>query len=207
MKKSILMLAAGALLLATPSCKKEKMILLLSLSSRTGRISREWTMTEASWTDVDKYNWGGTDYTSTDVDTYDGTSLKWISSVSDGSGAVADPEVSLAFSITISFEKDGNYSSSVTEDGEVSTEKGYWYFSGKSKAQELKKKEAVVISLTESVDNGDKTTYTGSALTADNTMMIDRLTGKEMVVKFDNMTTYPDADYYSSVGTYNFEKK
>jgi hypothetical protein len=207
MKKAVLMLAVGGLMLVTPSCKKGENDPFMSLSSRTGRIAGDWSMTAGSWTTTDTYEWGGEDYEDTDVYTYDGTTMTVSSTTKNVTTNTSFTTTSTyTYSQSATFEKDGAYSSSTTADGNTSTAEGFWYFAGKSKTADMKKKEAVIVSHTSETWGGNTTTYSGSAISPDGFMMLDKLTGKEMVVLVDWSTTDSDGDVYGSTGTMTFEK-
>jgi hypothetical protein len=207
MKKSVLMLAAGGLMLVTPSCKKGENDPALSLSSRTGRIAGEWTLASASWTSSYTYEWGGEDYKDTDTYTYDGTTMTVASKTENITTSTSvETTSSYTYSQSSTFEKDGAYSTTTTADGNTSTAEGFWYFAGKSKTADLKKKEAVIVSYNSETWGGNTTTYSGTSVGPDGFWLIDRLTGKEMVVSIDNTTTDSDGDVSASTGTMTLEK-
>lgn len=205
------MLSAGVLLLATPSCKKGENDPFMSLSSRTGRISGEWKLTEASVTTKSQYeDWWTTDKMEDEyVYTYDGTTMTLVHTernLTDNS-STTDPAVTYSYSEMSTFEKDGNFEWTRTIDGDTETGMGFWYFTGKSKANEMKKKEGVIISMTQTVSSGNTYTYAGAAISPDQFHLIDRLTGKEMVTKMDFQATDPDGLVDSESGTMTWEKQ
>ncbi|MBD3637072.1 MAG: hypothetical protein HUJ25_06965 [Crocinitomicaceae bacterium] len=201
MKKTILMFAAAGLMLATPSCKKGENDPALSLSSRKARLSKNWKLSSAEYTTVDVYDWGGDTYTSTTTYSYDGTNMTTVTSLAGPGGTVTNPADVRTYSEQHTFEKDGAYSGSVTDDGDTDSFEGFWAFVGKSKVQELKKKEAVLITFTKTIYSGNTNTYDGESLFPDGYMMLDRLAGDELVVALDYSATYSNGDTYSITGT------
>ncbi len=175
MKKSILMLAAGALLLATPSCKKGENDPALSLSSRKARISGEWNVasyeSESSTVDGND-SWHNTQ-------SFDGTKITgtWSQTVSGTTTSGNDADVTTVSLFDFIINKDGTYSmnrnwvtvSSGTDtwtgfdytDTETAsyTESGSWSFIGKAK-DEYKNKERVVMNATHTVWTSQTTTVT-----------------------------------------------
>ncbi|MBI3136835.1 MAG: hypothetical protein HYZ14_19325 [Bacteroidetes bacterium] len=176
MKKSILMLAAGALLLATPSCKKGENDPFLSLSSRKARVAGEWDVTGYTFTSTNTESNGdsqssnktmsGDVITSTysDFDQSSGTTTTSTSTTTLNDGSYT-------------FEKDGTYKATwntttvsvQTQDWfgvtytytytTVSTwsESGNWSFVGKVK-DEYKNKERIVVNTTSTSSSNQTTT-------------------------------------------------
>lgn len=175
MKKSILMLAAGALLLATPSCKKGENDPFLSLSSRKARISGEWNVSsyESEWHFIDgSDSWHNTE-------SFDGTNVTstWSQTVSGTSSSGNGSDVITVSLFDFIINKDGTYEmhqNMVTvETGTDSwtgfdytatttstyTESGSWSFVGKAK-DSYKSKERVVMNATHTVGTDQTTTVT-----------------------------------------------
>ncbi|MBK6953305.1 MAG: hypothetical protein IPH24_15060 [Crocinitomicaceae bacterium] len=182
MKKSILMLAAGALLLATPSCKKGENDPALSLSSRKARISGEWNV--ASYESVSHSSGGGDSWHNTS--SFNGTTITgtWSQTVGGTTTSGNDPDITTVSLFDFIINKDGTYTmnrnwvtvSSGTDfwtgfdytDTQTSTytESGSWSFVGKAK-DEYKNKERVVMNATHTVSTSQTTTVTqiGGGLT------------------------------------------
>ncbi|MBK7129574.1 MAG: hypothetical protein IPM74_06280 [Crocinitomicaceae bacterium] len=174
MKKTIVMLAAGALLLATPSCKKGENDPFLSLSSRKARISGEWTVSgyESSYENHDGSDvWTGTE-------TFNGTTITgtWSQTVGGVTTSGNDSETRTVSLYDVIINKDGTYEmhmnmvtvSTGTNWGgfdytdtetSTSTEMGSWSFVGKAK-DEYKNKERVALNTTHTVYTSQTTTVT-----------------------------------------------
>ena len=205
MKKSIV--AATLLIFGTisiVSCKKGENDPALSLKSRNARIAGTWKFIGGERQTID-YD-AGNQETFTNNITYNGTSYTETSSFQDVSGTTTFPSETVSYTLEYTFDRDGNFNMSEIEDGNSDIDKGFWYWVGKSKVQELKKKEVLVITITESND-GQIDTYAGTAITADGSFQLDRLTGKEMTIILDMQNTYSDGDTFSHTATLNFEKQ
>lgn len=173
---------------AVSSCKKGENDPFLSLRSRKARVTGEWKLTKGTITETD--NSGGT--TNTDVTTYTETT--------SSSGGVTTQ-----YTETLTIEKDNTFEVVIVENGLTSTIRGNWYFSGKVKDEDLKKKEAIVFSETQYINPGGSTQYTG--LYADQILLMDQLKNKELIFKGD--VKYSDSDGYAASYSYDrtFEKQ
>ena len=192
MKKRILtislaLIAIGGLTTIT-GCKKGENDPFLSLKSRTARISGEWKLSEGTITET----YGGGGATTTDVTTY--TS----STVSQGGSTTSYTE-------TMTIEKDGTFKIEYVEGGVPYSVTGNWFFSGKIKDLDLKKKEAIIFSELVYTNPGGTSTYTG--LYGDQILLLDQLKSKELI--FKGMVTYSDSDGSSASYEYDrtFEKQ
>lgn len=202
------MFAAAGLMLATPSCKKGENDPFMSLKGRKSRLAGEWKLTAAEWTDTDTYSQGGSSYLEVDKWVYDGTNLTYTFTQSiDGVAQTPPAPVVDTYAMSHTFSKDGSYASSSTTNSNTSTSEGYWSFVGKSKVQELKKKEAVLITETSTLSFGNTNTYTGKSMYPDGYLLLDRLSGKEMIAKIDHSATYSGGDTDVDLGTWTFEKQ
>jgi hypothetical protein len=170
------------------SCKKGENDPFLSLRSRKARVTGEWKLTKGTVTETD--NSGGT--TNTDVTTYTETT--------SSSGGFTTQ-----YSETLTIEKDNTFEVVIVENGVSNTIRGNWYFSGKVKDQDLKKKEAIVFSETQYISPTGTTQYAG--LYADQILLMDQLKNKELIFKGD--ITYSDSDGYAASYSYDrtFEKQ
>lgn len=175
-------------LTAVTGCKKGENDPFLSLKSRKARISGEWKLSEGTVTESQTS--GGT--TNTDVTTYSGTTVS-----SGGSTST--------YSETLTIDKDGTFEVNIVEDGFSNTIRGNWYFSGKSKDIDLKKKEAIIFSELQYISTGGTSTYTG--LYADQILLIDQLKNKEII--FKGKITYSETGGYAASYEYDrtFEKQ
>ena len=170
------------------SCKKGENDPFISLKSRKARISGEWKLSEGTITETSTS--GGT--TDTDVTTYTGTTKSYNGNTS-------------TYSETLTIEKDGTFESVIIEDGVYLTIRGNWYFSGKSKDIELKKKEAIIFSELQYVFTSGTNTYTG--LYGDQIILIDQLKNKEIIFKGKLLYVNSQGESASSEYDRTFEKQ
>jgi len=174
MKKTVLMLALGGLMLATPSCKKGENDPGLSLSSRKARISGEWNVSsyESMWHTVDgSDSWHNTE-------TFDGSKITgtWEQTVSGTTTSGNDPDITTVSLYDMIINKDGTYSmnrawvttSTGTDWGGFDytatqtasyVESGSWSFVGKAK-DAYKNKERVAMNTTTAIWTSQTTTVT-----------------------------------------------
>lgn len=164
-------------------CKKGENDPFLSLKSRKARISGEWKLSAGTLTDT--YTSGGT--TNTDITTYTGTTCSYNGSTS-------------TYSESLTIEKDGTYETVIVQDGIANTIRGNWFFSGKSKELDLKKKEAIIFSETQYISTVGTSTYTG--IYGDQIILIDQLKNKELI--FKGTITYQDSD--GDAATYSYDR-
>lgn len=139
------------------SCKKGENDPFLSLRSRDARITGVWILSE---------------YTRVSTDTFNGSTVTSTYSISNGVDSNGD-------AITIKWEinKDGTYLETVTDNGSVSTQSGYWYWRDS-------KKNKVAISI------------------AGSTWTLDRLSNKEMNLYEEYTSSDPGV---SSIDTYDYK--
>jgi hypothetical protein len=220
-KLKLSILALLAIAAVAPSCKKGEEDPALSLSSRKSRFAGEWKVStyEETSTGTTTYNNANPVYTSTTTGTSsikDGalSASSTNTSTQTGSTPSTNTATGTATEYTYTFEKDGTWKAkrsikitagSNTFGGSTTTSaanytetyewEGTWQFLGKNKSQELKNKEAVVLSiLKETYSDLDISTansqYSSSSANSrtwavnENTMIwnIVMLKGKEMKV-------------------------
>jgi hypothetical protein len=197
MKKAVLMLAAGGLMLVTPSCKKGENDPFLSLSSRKARISGEWNVASYEW---HNHQTDGSD-SWTNTASFDGTNVTttWAQTVGGTSTSGNGTDVITVSLADFIINKDGTYemnwnqvevhndtdwggNPTVETTTSSSWETGSWSFIGGAK-DEYKKKERVVFNSTHSIvtdqtttvtdlGGGATTTSVGNTNTSDNTYEI-----------------------------------
>lgn len=171
-----------------PACKKGENDPAFSLRSRKSRISGEWTMESATWNKPD-----------TTV-TYDGENM--VFSYEAGGDLTTD---TLQVQHHITFNKDGTYKEVIITDYPTDwwgnglpaytlteTVMGLWNFTGgnsdtKSKSQLLLRVTEVLKNASNAGSNIDALTYQGQ--TGGFIYDIDRLAGKELILKYDFVTT------------------
>ena len=174
-------------LTAVTGCKKGENDPFLSLKSRKARISGEWKLSSGTLTD----SYSGPGGSSTTLTNYTGTSVTY-----SGSGSTS----TALYTEELTIEKDGTYEVVIIEDGDRSTIKGNWFFSGKVKDADIKKKEAIIFSETQYSSAFGTSTYTG--LYGDQILLIDQLKSKEII--FKGSVTYQETGGDS--GTYSYDR-
>jgi uncharacterized protein YneR len=175
----------------------------ISLLTRKARITGEWELVEASWTNTSPG--GSVTYT------YSGTNMTW----AGGGGSYT-----YGYSEAVTINKDGTFEVQVTEThdgGTVTiTIEGVWYFLDGSKEIDVKDKERVEMLVTSFTQTGfgdtDTASFGGASVDAswsDRMIMIlllDRLANKEMTVLFDAEETW-DGERWTQSGEKMYEKK
>ncbi len=167
----------------------------MSFATRKSRIAGEWKLSEASTVYATSYN-NGDNYTMSS--TFNGTSM---TRTIDGNGDA------YVYSEEITIKKDGTFTSVESEQGtyydgngegktgtRTITKEGVWYFVDGNKEQEVKNKERVEFTTTRATIinyNGDTSidTYSGKSNSQTQTLLLDRLAKKEMIVLFDSKSS------------------
>jgi hypothetical protein len=171
------------------ACKKGDDDPGMSLKSRKGRLSQEWTVSEYSSdiTDVSTTNGSTTSTTTTKTkNTYSGASAtREVSRTTAAGGSTTTSSDKFTGSVTAfdyTFDKDGTWSSTMTvkwtsvtsiSNGNTDTEaidftettisSGNWYFLGKNKNTEDKNKENLSLSITSVQVKTDNKSTSGPA--------------------------------------------
>jgi hypothetical protein len=207
MKNKILLLGAGLFLIASSACKKGENDPLLSLATRKARLCKTWELTSASWNAYDIINEDGVQFISDTDYSFDGTNMTFSQTLIGPDSTVVFPPEVYPYATTLTFNKDGSFSSIYTSFEETVDEEGFWEFAGANKVYELKKKEAVVISISKVNTPEFNYTAVGSAIDVDHFFLIDRLTSKEMVITLDSKNTYSDGNSYTRLGSWTYTAK
>jgi hypothetical protein len=141
----------------------------ISLRSRKARVAGDWKLSSGSISFMEMAT--GSNYTAT----FNGSSATI-------SGTIFGFPVNDTYPYTmqLKMQKDGTYESIINDDGDITTEKGNWNFSGGN--GDYKKKEQVVLKPTTITDNNGTTTISGTEY--DQTYDLDELRHNEMVVKW-----------------------
>jgi len=184
-KIALLMLLAAILVL--PACKKGENDPFLSLKSRKARLVGEWELKEGTQTQTS----GSTTVTYT----YNGSTCSY---------SFSGQSASVAYTEKITIDKDGTYEKVVNMDGDISTEKGAWYFGGKNKELELKGGESVVCICTSYTTANGTSTYEGGSCPT-YTVLIDELKNKEMITLVDG-TSVSGGSTTTTTGTMTYEQ-
>lgn len=219
--KKLLVLSLGALALVAnlTSCKKGENDPFLSLSSRKARLAGEWTVSSETRSSIDN----GTQYmfnpntfqfeyvpAKTVIEsTFNGTVYSGTQTTTTEFGTTTVDLGPDAYVETYTFEKDGTYEhTTVSSDGQE-VEKGTWFFLGKNKDLELKKKEAITLTVDSRAttnSNGVTTTYTSTGYDGD-VLVIDLLKKKEITFIYEYSYTNEDGETSTSKTTTNLTAK
>ncbi|MGV3631196.1 MAG: hypothetical protein ACO1O6_08320 [Bacteroidota bacterium] len=177
MKNLTRLALCGVLLSVTllSSCKKGEDDPALSLRSRKARIAGEWKVTQMDYYEMSQSN--GTTETSTM--TYDGTTETTVNTFST-MGETSTETETIIYTEKYTFKKDGTYAYARTYDsGFALNTEGTWVFLAKSKENELKNREAILLSKTKYTSQNSTVDYTG--VSGDQIITIRQLKNKEMV--------------------------
>lgn len=182
--KKVLFLSTAVLLLTTvfTACKKGENDPFLSLRSRKARIAGEWNLDYAEYVHS---NTLANTTTTESISFYDQTEVTVNST--QVSGSTINYEVlSSPCTVKLTIEKDGTYTQVKTKNNEVTTTTGTWIFLKKNDENDLKNKEAILLTETSITDPSGTTTTTGIA---GKVYTIDQLRNKKMVWKLNSETT------------------
>ena len=192
--KKVLTLALGLAIVggSMTSCKKGENDPFMSLKSRKARVAGEWVMSASESTRTTTQTFSGVSTTTTTTTVYDGTTETRTETVAGQTPTVTTS----SYVQEMTFEKDGTFTQTYTSGGSTWTSKGNWAFLTKSKEAELKKKEAILLSVTSSTSTPGTATSTYGAFEDGQVLMIDQLKSKEMII-LDN-SSWSDTDTGSS---------
>lgn len=177
MKKSkILQLLLLCCLMGTLNqCRKGEDDPLISTRTRKARVVGEWTVTSGTA----RFSSGGTNYSSTS--NYSFTKISYTESSSTTfNNNVSSSSSNGTFEYKITFERDGTFTMIRMIDGDISTLKGLWNFTGR--VGELKNKEQLVLNITSDVNLQASSTITYGGNQTSITYNIKELRNKTMVL-------------------------
>jgi hypothetical protein len=184
MKKSISFIIIISLtIISFNSCKKGDTDPLLSVLTRTQRLSGNWKVIKEE-TKIE-YNVTGLQDTSIVTNViFDGTMAiaTTVYKNSDTSVTVKDTSY---YNEEIKFDKSGSYSKSTKNNISLAltTIEGNWIFLNKSDAYDLNNKEAILLTTTSQLEtDGTNTTILNYEDLDGETLVIDRLTNKELII-------------------------
>jgi hypothetical protein len=173
---SYLLLAATVFLLT--DCKKTKDDPIFSIYTRKERVVGEWTLksgTENEGNTSGNYSEGSnTVYAESSYVTNAYTTQNGVTYSSTQSGS---------YSLKISFKKNGDFSMTKIQDGDIVTESGTWNFTGD--IGKHKNKQQIVVNFTGTTTNGSTLVQTGNR--SDITFDIKELRNKKMVLTYSNI--------------------
>ncbi len=188
-----LTIAAVVIVLVSYSClRKGDNDPLVSLRTRTNRLTGTWKLISG----IETTNYTSNGSTSTSDIIYEPGIKKMTASGS---------EIIKSYSNNITFEKKNNFTRIVVEDFDEIKDIGSWTFLQKNKDQELRKKEAFLVSLTQNETNGIRTVNSGLFLSE--LFIIDRLSNKELTLKGKTTENYTSGDVEVKEYELFFEKQ
>tara|TARA_B110000037_G_C16952562_1_gene437474 strand:- start:133 stop:717 length:585 start_codon:yes stop_codon:yes gene_type:complete len=188
-----LTIAALVIVLVSFSClRKGDNDPLVSLRTRTNRLTGTWKLISG----IETTNYTSNGSTSTSDIIYEPGIKKMTASGS---------EIIKSYSNNITFEKKNNFTRIIVEDFDEIKDIGSWTFLQKNKNQELKKKEAFLVSITQNETNGIRTVNSGLFLSE--LFIINRLTNKELNLKGKTTENYTSGDVEVKEYELFFEKQ
>lgn len=168
------------------SCKKGENDPLFSLRTRTNRLAGNWKVVKEEIKEtITNNNIGDTSYVINSIynGTYKATSTTY--STDDTTFIIKD---TVYYSEEIKFNSDGSYFKSfvMTDLSNTLEYEGNWIFLGKSDANELKNKEAILLTTTRLLQtDGTTTTIDNFTNTDGSTYVINQLKNKELILTVD----------------------
>ncbi len=188
-----LTIAALVIVLVSFSClRKGDNDPLVSLRTRTNRLTGTWKLISG----IETTNYTSNGSTSTSDIIYEPGIKKMTASGS---------EIIKSYSNNITFEKKNNFTRIIVEDFDEIKNIGSWTFLQKNKNQELRKKEAFLVSITQNETNGIRTVNSGLFLSE--LFIINRLTNKELNLKGKTTENYTSGDVEVKEYELFFEKQ
>src|ERR1044072_738297 len=186
-----LILAALAVLVVFSECKKGPDDPFISLRSRKARVVGDWKMTKGSDVSTSNSTGGSSSYQSSSTTSYDGSTYTSVSDNTSG-GVPTHTTQSGSYTLKLSFKKDGTFEYEETRDGDASSFKGTWNFTGN--VGDHKKKEQIALHITSSTFSGSTSTTTGNQVDA--IFNLKELRNKKMVITYEQSST--DTDTYDN---------
>jgi hypothetical protein len=178
------LLSIFILILSLSSCKKGENDPFFSLLSRKSRLVGNWKVTNEVITASESYLDSNLNINSN----YDGLKKMNII-VTDTPNGTSSTKDSSYYSQTLSIKKDGTYIKKIIYSGgaNLNITEGTWIFLGKSEVNNLKKKEAIFLTINKTtISNGSETNvYVYNNLDG-KTILIDRLKNNELIIVDDN---------------------
>ena len=206
-----LLVIVGGLVMASSGCKKGENDPSISLRSRTARLAGEWNLSAKDYKESSVSDNSST----TETVTYDGSILTTVTvrKYKDWTGkdtTVTNTETD-SYTEKLTINKDGSFEKEIIYGKTKTNIEGNWMWMDGNSEQELKNKQAIVLSITKYtyVDEDGETSYYNESGKSNFSSMIviDRLANKEMVFLYD--TKYSDDGGSSSTksGTATYIQK
>ncbi|HOY33372.1 MAG TPA: hypothetical protein PKW80_15945 [Bacteroidales bacterium] len=181
---------------AIQSCKKGENDPAISLMSRKARLIGKWELQQGTETVL--YSDG-----TSKIITYNGSQKT--------TGFPGFPSVTVVYTKQFTINRDGTYTSSITDDTDFYSEEGAWYFCPGNKELDIKNKETVAFSTMRylyAMDGGTQHEINMQGTHAVGypyVYQIDRLTNKELVILIDEFYGTENGSY-TTKGTLTYKK-
>jgi hypothetical protein len=190
--KSTVVLLLSALVIASSfsGCKKGENDPFLSLRSRKSRLEGNWVIVKE---EVSETNINGS---TTEImqSVYDGK-MK-VTTTTTTVGALSTTVIdTVKYTVNFDIKKDGNYKIIAANENKIDivTTEGTWLFLGKSKLNDLKNKEAILLTTTKQVVSSNPV---ANSVNYENlnglTIVIDALKNKEMMTIVEENSSNED---------------
>lgn len=191
MKNTVVLLLSALVIAGSFSgCKKGENDPFLSLRSRKSRLEGNWVIVKE---EVSETNINGS---TTEImqSVYDGK-MK-ITTTTTTVGALSTTVIdTVKFTVNFDIKKDGNYKITAANENKIDivTTEGTWLFLGKSKLNDLKNKEAILLTTTKQVVSSNPV---ANSVNYENlnglTIVIDALKNKEMMTIVEENSSNED---------------
>lgn len=186
----VLLLSALVIAVSFSGCKKGENDPLLSLRSRKSRLEGNWVIVKE---EVSETNISGST-TEAIQSVYDGE-MK-VTTTTTTVGALATTVIdTVKYTFNFDIKKDGNYKMIAANENKIDivTTEGTWLFLGKSKLNDLKNKEAILLTTSKQVVSSNPV---ANSVNYENlnglTIVIDELKNKEMMTIVEENSSNED---------------
>jgi len=186
----VLLLSALVIAVSFSGCKKGENDPLLSLRSRKSRLEGNWVIVKE---EVSETNINGST-TEAIQSVYDGE-MK-VTTTTTTVGALATTVIdTVKYTFNFDIKKDGNYKMIAANENKIDivTTEGTWLFLGKSKLNDLKNKEAILLTTSKQVVSSNPV---ANSVNYENlnglTIVIDELKNKEMMTIVEENSSNED---------------
>ena len=191
MKNTVILLLSALVIAGSFSgCKKGENDPFLSLRSRKSRLEGNWVIVKE---EVSETNINGS---TTEImqSVYDGK-MK-VTTTTTTAGALSTTVIdTVKYTVNFDIKKDGNYKMIAANENKIDivTTEGTWLFLGKSKLNDLKNKEAILLTTTKQVVSSNPV---ANSVNYENlnglTIVIDALKNKEMMTIVEENSSNED---------------
>lgn len=194
--KKIVSISILSLLVITSACKKGDNDPFISLQSRTARISGSWKVTTEAISTTDTDPQGSVTVNSI----YNGR-MKARNTTTRTANTTISVNDTIYYSHTLVLNNDGTYVQNVINNNgmDLKTFEGTWIFLGESEINNLKNKEAILLTKTKATIHDGITTNVLNYTDLDGiTLVIDELRSNKMVTIVSKTYANEDTKKYGS---------